>query len=359
LRAQDLPLLLSSRMTSQIEFECSYGQHRIGETTSFDVTVRNLGSCATERLVLSMQDNGYYGRASAPVGVINAFGSKLVNIRVPARRFTIEDLVADFTLVVATEAGRVVGRRGYSMDMLYWYNRGLIDFARESFSANQPPTVLIFGTIGSGKSSFLQTIMTMMTAGRDVKTNALEVRGRMRLFRGEPSFEWHGPAGGKQRRPCDAGLAPSRVCRHALLGHLGHDCPQLRHRPSLADRERYADESVGPPYRADESGSPVVVVLWIGELPSGWKMTQSLSLHSNQILQMSDSRAYRQPHATIIILSHAALHDEDMMDNLQVHVLAGSLAVAMTADLAVACRNRCSCRRSASRRSTPWCSSLR
>jgi hypothetical protein len=249
--AQDLSPPSSSPspgMSSQVELEsCSHGQHRIGQATSFNVTVRNLGSCATERLVLSLKDNGYFGRASAPVGVIRAFGSKVVTIQAPARRSSIEDLVRDFTLVVVTEAaGREVCRITYEMQNLWWYNRGLTDFARQSFSANQPPTVLIFGTIGSGKSSFLQTIMTMMTAGKDVKVNAVEVRGRMRLFRGEPSFEWHGPAGGKQRRPCDAGLAPSRVLGSALLGHLGHDCPQLRHRPSLADRERYADESVGP-----------------------------------------------------------------------------------------------------------------
>jgi hypothetical protein len=60
------------------------------------------------------------------------------------------------------------------------------------------------------------------------------------------------------------------------------------------------------------------VVLWIGELPGGWSMTHSLSRYSNQILQMRDSRAFRQPHSTIVILSHAALHDEDLMDNLLV-----------------------------------------
>jgi predicted GTPase len=106
--------------------------------------------------------NDHYGTTSAHVGIIEPYSDKEVYLTLrPEGGANIRTLSAEFTLSLESKVANLI-KQGFKKTKLCSFT-GDLKCYNEDAASHEPLNILIYGAMGGGKSSFIQTCLTMLS----------------------------------------------------------------------------------------------------------------------------------------------------------------------------------------------------
>lgn len=243
----------------------------LGSPESYTLSVANNGDDTLEAQDVVLEEDTYRRQIIAHLPKIAPGSTASVDFTTEIKpRMTIRDLPYSVSFRLKTTNYR----QRFINCGLGCYNRGLAQFKPKSGSGPSVYNLLVFGTAGASKSSFLNTLMTMLRPD-DGKDNKLE--------------------------------------RIAEVGGGADHTTRALHRYRLSDQfDVYFNiwDTWGLARDAYQD-SKLVEILVDGKLPQNWDMSQSLDTHRAEFEKMKHEKLKTQMHGIIFFIPQMFVTDMD------------------------------------------------
>ena len=254
------------------------GTHRQQRTRTITVDITNDTSkdVSGHRMRIPA-DKHFLSGVSEPIGLITAYGGTArMTVKTTSRPgASIDNLMGEFTINFRNEddSRTVLSKTFTDMYLRAW--DGLKVFNPDDPAAVAKFNILLFGWAGAGKSSLLQSIMTLLTESREVLKNAVTV------------------GGGQDHVTTDI--------RYTDLNKFGIHANLVD--TWGMDGDNYTGKTLS--------------MLCQGLLPSGWGMMQNMGQdEAAKIARGAATREQRQIHCVLFCLPHAMIENEADMANI-------------------------------------------
>ena len=254
------------------------GTHRQQRTRTITVDITNDTSKDVRGHRMRIPaDKHFLSGVSEPIGLITAYGGTArMTVKTTSRPgASIDNLMGEFTINFRNEddSRTVLSKTFTDMYLRAW--DGLKVFNPDDPAAVAKFNILLFGWAGAGKSSLLQSIMTLLTESREVLKNAVTV------------------GGGQDHVTTDI--------RYTDLNKFGIHANLVD--TWGMDGDNYTGKTLS--------------MLCQGLLPSGWGMYQAMGQdEAAKIARGAATREQRQIHAVLFCLPHAMIESEADMANI-------------------------------------------
>ena len=182
---KDLKQPETRQRTSDIEIKINKSTKKLGEKDVFTVTLKNKGEEVIPEQEILFRQNEYYRHALAVMSKVAPYKEVSVELEVDVKKpgtRQITDLCRSFdihfekinrTITTETKIGKIKFFLSFVLNFLPTaanYNQGLGDYCPQTLlsRAGKDPNeikhynILLFGVAGAGKSSFINTLLTML-----------------------------------------------------------------------------------------------------------------------------------------------------------------------------------------------------
>jgi hypothetical protein len=285
----------------------------LNEIASFSVTITNDTDKALPADTQVRHCDSHYGITSVLVGAVSPYSCKKISLSItPHDGASIHTLSSTFLLGLESQQGAWVSstKSTFIWNKLNRYIGNLKSYNKGS-SSSEPLNFLVYGKVGSGKSSFIQTILTLLSS--DDKPNQYVTA--VGIHNAEEAAEEEGSSDAIEAAALAAALAESALeCEREEHNTHGFSSRSTTHMnmhdlPELNCKVWDTWGLNGDTYKHNE-------LEWIvqGLLPSGWSMEE---VKPNAEIMLRDFRTkdLRRQHAVLFFLTAPMFEDVDEMEH--------------------------------------------